>query len=123
MRGALIAAVVLCLLVCLVVVNAVYVRRCVNDLRDMADALSLLPDEGAADAVGRMLDRLDREETLLGLSVSFTLIDRVRETAVSVRAYALDGQDAGAYLAARAALREIVDDLDRLEYVRLRNIM
>lgn len=123
MRAALIAALVLCLVVGLVIGNAVYVRRTVGDIRDMADSLPEAPDAEAANAVGRMIDRLDREEALLGLSVSFTLIDRVRELAVSLRAYAQDGSDAAAYTSAREMLRAAVDDLDRLEYVRLRNIM
>lgn len=123
MKAALIAGVVLCLVVGLVIGNAVYVRETVGDLRDMADALPETPGAEAADAVSLLIDRLDREETLLGLSVSFTLIDRVRELAVSLRAYAQDGSDAAAYASAREMLRAAVDDLDRLEYVRLRNIM
>lgn len=120
MRAARIAAVLLCLVVVLVVCNAVYVRTTVADMRDLADALPEAPDAETAAAVGRLIGRLDREKTLLGLSVSFPLIDRVRELAVSLQAYAADGGDTADYLAARGMLCGALDDLDRLEYLRLR---
>ena len=122
MKAVTAAVCVLLAVLCLVTVNALWIRKTVADIRRVAEAM---PDEASPDAeagAALLKDMIDRHEALMGLSVSYTLMDKVRELAVSAGAFAQAG-DTAAYRSARAVLLEAVDDLDRLERLDVRNLM
>ena len=112
----------LLLVVFLVLCNAGYVNHTVKDMKRMANDLPLSPDSGTEAQLDSILRLLDSHEAGLGLSVSFPLIDRVRELTDSARAYAQAGDKAG-YASSRAMLIDAISDLNRLEKVTVKNIM
>ncbi len=116
------AAVLLCLILCAVAANAVFVRGSVAALRTRADALPAIPDADTPGLLDGLGAQFNRYETGLSLSVSFPILDRVREQIAAARAYAVSGSDTD-YAAALAVLREALNDLDRLERFSVRNIM
>lgn len=115
------AGLLLCLLCVAVGVNAVLVRRSVAELTRLADALPPIPDGTVADRLEELARAFERRETALSVSVSFPLLDRVREQITTVRAYA-EADSAAEYTAAVALLREALRDMARLEHFSARNI-
>ena len=113
---------VLLLVVLLVLCNAGYVNHTVNNMKRMANDLPPSPDSGTEAQLDSILRLLDSHEAGLGLSVSFPIIDRVRELTDSARAYAQAGDKAG-YASSRAMLIDAISDLNRLEKVTVKNIM
>ena len=97
-------------------------RGSVAALRTRADALPAIPDAGTPGLLDGLEAQFNRYETGLSLSVSFPILDRVREQIAAARAYAVSGSDTD-YAAALAVLREALNDLDRLERFSVRNIM
>ena len=91
-------------------------------LRTRADALPVIPDADTPGLLDGLETQFNRYETGLSLSVSFPILDRVREQIAAARAYAVSGSDTD-YAAALAVLREALNDLDRLERFSVRNIM
>ena len=87
-----------------------------------ADALPAIPDADTPGLLDGLEAQFNRYETGLSLSVSFPILDRVREQIAAARAYAVSGSDTD-YAAALAVLREALNDLDRLERFSVRNIM
>lgn len=115
------AGILLCFLCVAVGVNAAFVRRSVAELTRLADALPPTPDGTTTDRLDELAQVFERRETALSVSVSFPLLDRVREQITAVRAYAEAGSTAE-YTAAVALLRDAVRDMARLEHVSARNI-
>lgn len=97
-------------------------RGSVAALRTRADALPVIPDADTPGLLDGLETQFNRYETGLSLSVSFPILDRVREQIAAARAYAVSGSDTD-YAAALAVLREALNDLDRLERFSVRNIM
>ncbi len=116
------AAVLLCLIVCAVAANAAFVRGSAAALTARADALPAVPDTDTARLLDTLATLFARYESGLSLSVSFPVLDRVREQIAAVRAYAAAGSSAD-YAAALAVLREALRDLDRLERFPARNVL
>lgn len=115
------AVLLLCLLCVAVGVNAVFVRRSVAELTRLADALPPTPDGTVAGRLEKLARAFERRETALSVSVSFPLLDRVREQITTARAYA-EADSAAEYTAAVALLREALQDMARLEHFSARNI-
>lgn len=115
------SAVLLFLILCAIIGNAVFVRISVSRLEALAAAL---PDSPGADAVAA-LDELaaafSRVEVGLSLSVSFPLLDRVREQLSAARAYALSGSYME-YSATCSVLLDAIRDLGRLEQWSVKTI-
>lgn len=115
------AVLLLCLLCVAVGVNAVFVRRSVAELTRLADALPPTPDGTVAGRLEELARAFARRETALSVSVSFPLLDRVKEQITTARAYA-EADSAAEYTAAVALLREALQDMARLEHFSARNI-
>lgn len=115
------AGILLCFLCVAVGVNAAFVRRSVAELTRLADALPPTPDGTVSDRLDELAQVFERRETALSVSVSFPLLDRVREQITAVRAYAEAGSVAE-YTAAVALLRDAIRDMARLEHISARNI-
>ncbi len=122
MKGCIAASVVLCVVIALVAVNAVYVRRTCDELTARLDALPEFPDPSVTPGdVAAIADYLDAHTTLLSLSVNYTLPDRIGESLAALREYARLG-DEDQYVATRAVLRDLCGDLARAEQFSLENI-
>ncbi len=117
------AAIVLAVIVALVILNAVCLRRVTDDLIAMLEALPEIPDPAKTpQAVAALREELERHMTMISLSVNYNTLDRALEALYSLEAYARAG-DAAQYEATRAALRDLFDDLGRLERLRAENIL
>ncbi len=122
MKGVIAAAAVLLLVTALVILNAVYVRRTTDGLLAAADALPDIPDPSATpQAVAALRAAYDRRLSLLSLSVSYTVLDRVEEALCSLEAHAAAG-DGLQYAAALALLRDLMRDIARAERLHPENI-
>lgn len=115
------AALLLCFLCVAVGINAVFVRRSVAELTRLADALPSTPDGTVAGRLEELARAFARRETALSVSVSFPLLDRVKEQITTVRAYA-EADSAAEYTAAVALLREALQDMARPEHFSARNV-
>ncbi len=122
MKGCIVACAVLCAVVALVAVNAVYVRRVSDTLLDLLETLPDLPDPavtpGEIEAVSAYLCE---HMTLLSLSVNFALPDRIAESLAALREEARLG-DGYQYTATLAILRDLCRDLARAEQWKVENI-
>lgn len=113
--AAVVASVVLLgLILCATAGNAVFVRVSVARLSGLAEALPAEPGEEAAARLTELEAAFARRATGLSLTVSFPLLDRVREQLSAARSYALSGSRAE-YAAACVLLRDAIRDLARLE--------
>ncbi len=122
MKAAWIAAGILLLVVVVVICNTAYVNHTVGDMEALAASLPDAPEPQAADILDGLRERLETHESGLSLSVSFLLLDRVRELIDSEAAYNRTG-DIANYAATRAMLLDALGDLKRLERVSVQNIM
>ncbi len=122
MRICMVAAAVLLLIAGVVIGNALYIHGTVDRLTAAVETLPDTPDPAttpeAVAAIGRAVEsRLGA----LGLSVNYTLLDRVQESIIQLEAYARAG-DAWQYAATRALLRDQISDLARLEQLKAENL-
>lgn len=105
-----------------IVWNGIYINKEGNRI---SAKLAELPDAPGEDAA-RMARELEmdwkKQSNILGLSVSATAMDRVGETLAQLVAAAEHG-DLYGYIAARALLFDVVDDLPRLERFRIDNLI
>ena len=116
------SAVLLCITLAFVAGNALFVHHTVSSLRERVESLPAIPDADVLDKLDELANLFDSHETGLSLSVSFPILDRVREQIATARAYAAMGSEAD-YTAALAVLNDVIRDLDRLERFSARNIM
>lgn len=117
-----VSAVLLGIILAFVAGNALFVHHTVSSLRDKVESLPSIPDAYVPGQLDELSDLFSSHETGLSLSVSFPILDRVREQIVTARAYAVMGKEAD-YTAALAVLKDVIRDLDRLERFSARNIM
>lgn len=123
MKGWVVAAAVLLAVCILVGVNGFYVRHTTRELMADMEALPAVPDPETTPAeVAALREKLDSHLTGLGLSVSYTVLDRAIETLYSLEANARVG-DHMQYAASLALLRDMLEDIARLERFRLENIL
>ena len=122
MKGCIVAAVVLAVVLSLVAVNAIYVRHVSATLTEMTESLPDLPNEDTPEKIQKIGDRLNRHTALLSLSVNYTLLARLSETIATLEANARTG-DAMQYAATLAVLREICRDIARAERFHIKNLL
>ena len=122
MKGCIVAAVVLAIVLSLVAVNAIYVRHVSTTLTEMTESLPDLPDGGTPEEVQKIRAYLERHTGLLSLSVNYTLLARLSETLAMLEAYAQAG-NAMQYAATLAVLREICLDIARAERFHVKNLL
>ncbi len=122
MKGCFIGGVVLVVVVILVIVNALYVGRTVEELTSRLDALPKAPDGTATPLeIAALRELLESKEALLGLSVSYAVMDKVTEALYSLEAAAREG-DVYQYGETLALLRDLIEDIGRLEKVEVKNL-
>ena len=122
MKGCIVAGVIVLLVAMLVAINAAYVTHVSDKLNSMWSALPSSPDPMTTPtAIHRMADYFDRQETRLGLSISFTTLDALKERMIRLESYAQTG-DEKEYAATLASLGTGIKDLNRHERFRSHNI-
>ena len=122
MRGCVIGGVVLAVVVILVTVNAVFVGNTVEELTGRVRALPAIPDPAETpEEIAAIRDLLSSKEPLLGLSVSYAVMNKVTEALYGLEAAARAG-DVYQYGESLALLRDLVEDIGRLERVEIKNL-
>ncbi len=122
MKGSIIAAVVLVVIVALVACNSLYVQRSSDSLLAALNALPESPDPATTPAeVAGVRHMLEDRIPILGLSVNYNVLDRITESLIALEAHAVLG-DIRQYAAVRAVLEDMLDDLSRAEKLSAENI-
>ena len=116
MRVSVVAGILLVLLVALVVGNAFYLKNTTSHMEDMLNALPDRPEEDSPQEVRELQAYAKRHKPYLGLSVNFSVLDRVIELCESLRIYAEIG-DVMNYRITKATLLDAVEDMGRLEKI------
>lgn len=123
MKLSIIAGIVLLLVIALVAVNAIYVRSTTNDLLQILQTLPPSPNpQETPEAVAELRAEFERHIPWLGLSVGYTVLDRVEESLVFLEAHAR-AEDVWQYAATLAVLDDLIRDLKRLEMWSLENLL
>ena len=113
--------VLLFLLLGAIVCNYCFINRVADRLEGALDAM---PDVGSADCVEAtraFLSEWEDSVDVIGLSVSYPIVDRVSEQAITLVACAECG-DLYGFRTALALLRDAVGDMRRLEQFSLENL-
>lgn len=111
----------LILLVGFVVWNAIYINNVAIRLSNAVDALPDVTDPACADAAKALRDEWEKSAPIVGISVSYTIADRVGEQSAVLAACAACG-DAPGYASARALLADALRDLRRAEQFSPRSL-
>ena len=123
MRGCILGGTVFLLVIALSVCNALFVTRTEAFLLHELNALPADPDPTTTPAeVAAIRAHLESKEALLGISVSYTVIDKATEALRSLEASAAIG-DTEQYRATLATLANMLEDIGRLERLSLKNIL
>ena len=123
MKGCLLGGAVLLLVIALAVCNALFVTKTQAALLYELAALPPVPDPMTTPSqVAALRAHLESKEALLGISVSYTVIDKATETLRSLEASAAS-DDVMQYQASLAVLRDMLEDIGRLERLSLKNIL
>ncbi len=102
--------------------NYIYINRVADELNTKIDAL---PEIGAEDCPARaaeIVDYWEEHADTVGLSVGYTVVDRVSEQAATLSACAAC-KDLFGYQTALALLRDAVGDMRRLERFGIGNLL
>lgn len=122
MKGLIVAAIVLGVVLALVAVNVVYVRHVSDEMLDRLEALPALPDtSGTPEKVRSVKRYLEKHTTALSLSVNYNLLARAGESLTALEAHAEIG-DERQYVAALAVLKDLCRELSRAERFDIQNI-
>lgn len=123
MKGCIIGGVVLLLVIILAVCNALFVTKTEASLLYELATLPSVPDPATTPAkIAALRGHLESKEAFLGISVSYNMIDKATEALRSLEASAASG-DIMQYQATLAVLRDMLEDIGRLERLSLKNIL
>lgn len=121
MKAFWISIALLILLVSAIICNFFFINRVANRLERALDAIPDVGDPSCASAAQAFLADWEESVELVGLSVSYPIVDRVSEQAVTLVACA-ECQDLYGFRTALALLRDAVGDMRRLEKFSLGNL-
>ena len=123
MRTCIAAGVVLLLIVALIAANAIYVHTAANNLLKQLKNLPDVPDPATTPAeIDALQKAFEHQMPLLGMSVSYAVLDRVAE-AICVLKSRAETEDAREYQAEPALLSDMLSDIHRLEKITFENIL
>ena len=123
MKGCILGGAVLLVVILLVVCNAMFVERMEANLLSKLAALPAEPNPSTTPAeVAALREHLESREALLGISVSYTVIDKAAEALRSLEASAASG-DTDQYQVTLSVLSDMLEDIGRLERLSLKNIL
>lgn len=103
-------------------VNYFYVNRVADELLAMAENLPEAGEETAGESVRELREYWETRSAYIGLSVGYTVTDRVSEQTVTLDACASTG-DVFGYRIAQKLLIDAVGDMRRLESFSLENLL
>jgi hypothetical protein len=121
MRAFWISIVLLFVLLGAIVCNYCFINRVANRLEQALDAMPDIESTDCAEATRAFLADWEESIDLVGLSVSYPIVDRVSEQAITLVACAECG-DLYGYRTALALLRDALGDMRRLEKFSLGNL-
>ena len=123
MKGCVLAAVILLLVVIGVICNALYIRHTSDQLLEWVEALPEIPTpQETPRAIGEIRAELEKKTPLLGITVPYSIIDRVSEALINLEACArID--DRLQYAETLALLRDLVEEIGRTEKITVKNIL
>lgn len=123
MKGCIVAAVVLALVIGAVAVNACFVRSVTRELLERVENLPEAPNPlETPTAIGAIYDYFETKSALLGVTVPYTTIDRISETLLVLETHAKN-KDILQYKATLTLLCDLVDELSRNERITAENIL
>ena len=121
MKEAIAALVLLALLIGFVVWNALYINNVAIRLTEAVGALPDIADPGCSAAAKALHDEWEKYAPVIGISVSYSVADRVGEQSAVLAACAACGDEPG-YASARALLADSLRDLRRAEQFSPRSL-
>lgn len=123
MKGCVLAAVILLLVVIGVICNALYIHHTADQLMEWVEALPDVPNpQETPHAIGQIRERLEKKVSLLGITVPYSIIDRVSEALINLEACART-DDRLQYAETLALLRDLVEEIGRTEKITVKNIL
>lgn len=123
MKGCVVAGAVLVLILVCVILNGVYVRNTAEALLTAVEALPSIPDPAnTASAIREIEKLLEKHALILGITIPYSIIDRVSEGLIHLEACVLAGDDQQ-YAETLALLRDLICELSRSEKLSLKNIL
>lgn len=123
MKGCALGGAVLLLVILLTACNALFVAKTEAALLKEMAALPSVPDPAVTPSqVASLRAHLESKEALLGISVSYTVIDKATEALRSLEASAAMG-DTEQYRVTLATLADMLEDIGRLERFSMKNIL
>ena len=123
MKGCLLAGVILLLVIGAVIINAIYIHHAADELMDMVQRLPIIPDpDETPPAIGKIRESLEKKVPILGITVTYTTIDRVSEALIALESYARTG-DLRQYNATLSLLVDLIEELARSEKLTVDNIL
>ena len=123
MKGCVLAAVILLLVVIGVICNALYIRHTSDQLLEWVEALPEIPTpQETPRAIVKIRAELEKKTPLLGITVPYSIIDRVSEALINLEACARIG-DRLQYAETLALLRDLVEEIGRTEKITVKNIL
>lgn len=123
MKGCLLAGAVLLAVLLIVAGNALYVNSAVKQLTNLVDTLPTEPRPiETPEQVVAIRKELEAREVWLGLSISYANVDKTVETLRGLEASARAG-DVYQYQASLEILKDLIENLGRLERLSVKNIL
>ena len=122
MKAFVATTLLLLLLIVGITANHAYINNVEKDLRESIDALPEIGEARCAEHAAALLEYWEREENYVGLSVGYSVVDRIKEQILLLLNAARRGDSIGFY-SARTLLLDAVEDMGRLEQFSLGNLM
>lgn len=122
MKSLIFTLVLLALMLGSVVGNFFYINRVADTMEEWLNALPDIGEEACAEKVAELRRYWENQASFVGLSVGYTVLDRVSEQAATLEACVSCG-DLYGFRTAVALLRDAVGDVRRLEQFSIENLM
>ena len=122
MKSLLISLILFAVMLSSIAVNAIYINNVANKMNDLLAELPDIGEEGCSDATRDICDYWEKNTPYVGLSVGYTIVDRVSEQAATLSACAACNDFFG-FRTALALLRDAVGDMRRLEKFSIENLL
>ena len=122
MKSLIVTLVLLVLMLGCVVGNYFYINRVADEMEALLNALPDIGEEDCAAGTAELRSYWEKRVGFVGLSVGYTVVDRVSEQAATLEACASCG-DLFGFRTAAALLRDALGDVRRLERFSLENLM
>ena len=122
MKSLIASLVLLILMLICVVWNYIYINEVFAEMNRLLDALPSVNSPDCEARAAAICDYWESRVDTVGLSVGYTVVDRVSEQAATLQACAACG-DAYGFSTALALLRDALGDLRRLESFSIGNLL